>query len=407
LEEEGEVVFDSGRELFPALSGEQWYLTRGFKEIAMFYGAVKRPYRETTEMINRLRRVAEATPMRSLREQSEREGAKLQAHIEEKSEAILAAHGVGREEETEVKEPSFGLEETKPKAASEVTAGIGACAEEAEALAEMAANPVPYEEPTRSVNLAVDNVGVKRQKSRRRRGSQAESEEAERESAGGEEKKYVHTTVAQVETEQGSYVFSGLGVVRLLRQVLAFLLANGLTNRSLIVFVDGQRSLHAALAQVLSCWRSWRVILDWYHLDKRCRENLSLALNGRVIRNQVLEKLLALLWNGRVDSALEYLTGLPSAQIKQAGELAKFVGYLERQRPHIPCYSVRKKLGLRNSSNRGEKENDLVVATRQKHQGMSWSPPGSIALAALATAARNQEADRWFRTGQIEFALTA
>ena len=46
--------------------------------------------------------------------------------------------------------------------------------------------------------------------------------------------------------------------VVLLRQVLAFLLANGLIQRSLIVFVDGQRSLHAALAQVFNCWRSWR-----------------------------------------------------------------------------------------------------------------------------------------------------
>jgi hypothetical protein len=68
---------------------------------------------------------------------------------------------------------------------------------------------------------------------------------------------------------------------------------------------------------------------------------------------------------------------------------------------------VRKQLGLRHSSNRGEKENDLVVATRQKYTGMGWSPTGSIALAALATAARNPEVDRWFRTGQIEFMLAA
>jgi hypothetical protein len=68
---------------------------------------------------------------------------------------------------------------------------------------------------------------------------------------------------------------------------------------------------------------------------------------------------------------------------------------------------VRKQLGLHNSSNRGEKENDLVVATRQKHTGMSWLPPGPIALVALAITARNQAVDRWFRTGQIEFKLAA
>jgi hypothetical protein len=407
LAQQGAVVFDSGRELFPALRGEQWYLTRGFKQIAMFYGTVKRPYRETTEVINRLRRVAEPTPMRSLRAQSEREGAKLQADIERQSAAILTAHGVDRDPEAELKDPRFGLPPSAQKAEVAVAAALAACAEDTAAREEMAANPVPYEEPDQSVNIAVDDVGVKRQKARRKKGRKAESEAAASEAAEKEEKKRVHTTVAHVETEAGSYVLSALGMVVLLRQVLAFLLANGLTNRSLIIFVDGQRSLHAALAKVLRCWRHWRVILDWYHLEKRCRENLSLALKGRTIRNQVLEKLLALLWDGRVSSALAYLAELPSEQIKNEVELAKLIGYLERQHPHIPCYSVRKQLGLRNSSNRGEKENDLVVAQRQKHNGMSWSPPGSIALAALATAARNQEVDRWFRTGQIKFELAA
>lgn len=407
LERAGEVVFDSGRELFPALSGEQWYLTRGFKEIALFYGAVKRPYRETAAVINRLRRVSEATPMRSLRAQSEREGAKLQAHIEQKSVAILLAHGVRSEEDGSVKGPRFGRKGIKQKGASAVAAALAACAEEAEVRAEMAANPVPYEEPAQSVNLAVDDVGVKRQKARRKKAGPEEAAQTASQAAQREEKKRVHTTVAHVETEQGVYVLSGLGVVALLRQVLALLLANSLTRRSLIVFVDGQRSLHTALEKVLSCWRSWRVILDWYHLEKRCRENLSLALSGRKVRNQVLEQLLALLWDGRVESALAYLVGLPSEQIKQGAELEKLIDYLGRQRPHIPCYSVRKQLGLRNSSNRGEKENDLVVAQRQKHNGMSWSPPGSIALAALATAARNQEVDRWFKTGEIKFELAA
>ncbi|MCI0419522.1 MAG: hypothetical protein L0312_09920 [Acidobacteria bacterium] len=407
LEQEGEVFFDSARDFFPGLQGEQWYLTRGFKEIALFHGTAQRSYRETTGAINRVRHVAEPTPMRSLREQSEREGAKLQAHIEQKSAGLLLAHGVQSAADGGVQGPSFGRKETKQKSAVAVAVAIEACAEEAEVRAEMSANPVPYEEPAQSVNVAVDDVGVKRQKAGRRKEGPVESEQVGNEEGESEEQKRVHTTVAHVETEQGVYVLSGLGVVAVLRQLLALLLANGLTPRALIIFVDGQRSLHLALAKVLRCWRSWQVILDWYHLEKRCRENLSLAMKGRQIRNEVLEKLLALLWDGRVESALAYLAGLPSEQIKNGVELEKLIGYLERQRPHIPCYSVRKQLGLRNSSNRGEKENDLVVAKRQKHNGMSWSPPGSIALAALATAARNEELDSWFRTGEIKFELAA
>lgn len=408
LEQEGKVFFDSAKNLFPALQGEQWYLTQGFKEIAFIHGTVKRPYREATQAINRIRYVEEPTPMRSLREQSEREGARLQAHIEQKCEVILFRQGVRIEEDGAVKESCFGRREIKQKTDKVVAAAIGECAKDTVARGEMVANPVPYEEPTQCVNLAVDDVGVKRQKATRLKESDVDgSLEVENVEGEDEEKKRVHTTVAHVETENGVYVLSGLGVMGLLKQVLSFLLANALTGRSLIVFVDGQRSLYTALSKILSCWRSWQVILDWYHLEKRCRENLSMAMNGRQIRNEVLEKLLALLWDGRIESAIAYLGNLPSKQIKNRKELQKLIGYLERQRPHIPCYSVRKKLCLRNSSNRGEKENDLVVAQRQKHNGMSWSPSGSIALATLATAARNNELGSWFRTGEIKFELAA
>jgi hypothetical protein len=65
--------------------------------------------------------------------------------------------------------------------------------------------------------------------------------------------------------------------------------------------------------------------------SKRCRENLSLALKGRLIRNQVLEHLLALLWDGRVSSAVKHLARLTSEQIKNAAELAKLIGYSDRR----------------------------------------------------------------------------
>jgi hypothetical protein len=405
LEIEGEVLFDSGRELFPALKGETWYLTQGFKEMGLFYGTAKRPYRETAEVLNRVRRVEDKTPMRSLREQSEREGAKLQAHIEEQCEQILAVHGLKVDEQSNVKEGRWGPRQVRHKRGSEVERAIKQCPPEARK--EMRANPIRYEEPSRSVRVSVDDVGVKRQKAKRVKAEVIKSEPAEKKGLEKEEKKSVRTSVAHLETEEGRYALSGLGMEALLRQVLAFLLANRLTDRHLVVFVDGQRSLHQALARVLRVVRNWQIILDWYHLEKRCREDLSLALNGRAIRQQVLEELLALLWDGRVSSALRYLTRLKPSQIKSTKDLERLKDYLERQRPHIPCYSVRKKLGLCNSSNRVEKENDLVVARRQKHDGMSWSPSGSIALAALATAARNNEIHRWFRTGNIKFELAA
>jgi hypothetical protein len=56
---------------------------------------------------------------------------------------------------------------------------------------------------------------------------------------------------------------------------------------------------------------------------------------------------------------------------------------------------------------RGEKENDLIVSERQKHNGMSWSKDGSVALASLTTFKRNKEATQWFKSGNIDFKLAA
>ena len=70
-------------------------------------------------------------------------------------------------------------------------------------------------------------------------------------------------------------------------------------------------------------------------------------------------------------------------------------------------YGIRKKLGLRNSSNTGEKMNDLVVSYRQKHDGISWSESGSVSLASIEVLKRNRKWAKWFEEGDLEFNLAA
>jgi len=103
----------------------------------------------------------------------------------------------------------------------------------------------------------------------------------------------------------------------------------------------------------------------------------------------VLKHLIHRLWYGWSDRAIAFLQQVDPTHIKNRKEFQKLIGSSERNKPHIPCYAVRKHLGLRNSSNLGEKMNDLVVPHRQKHQGMSWSTTGSVTLAALAALKRN------------------
>ena len=66
-------------------------------------------------------------------------------------------------------------------------------------------------------------------------------------------------------------------------------------------------------------------------------------------------------------------------------------------------YALRQKLGLRVSSNRGEKANDLVVAKRQKHNGMSWSKYGSSGLANVSSIFLNNESENWIIHRNLNF----
>jgi len=111
--------------------------------------------------------------------------------------------------------------------------------------------------------------------------------------------------------------------------------------------------------------------------------------------------------NGLTQKAIALLDGLEPSQIKNKSVLEKLVQYFHRNEPYIPCYAIRKQLGLRNSSNIGEKMNDLVVSERQKHNGMSWSKPGSVALASLTALKRNRETKTWFENQRLDFKLVA
>ena len=132
-----------------------------------------------------------------------------------------------------------------------------------------------------------------------------------------------------------------------------------------------------------------------------------MGMKGRDLRNMVLERLLPLLWLGLTDRAIALLCDIDSVEIKNMAVIEKLKEYLRRNKPYIPCYAIRKELGLRNSSNRGEKANDLVVSDRQKHNGMSWSKEGSVALTSLSALKRNNEYMKWFEKREIEMKLAA
>ena len=137
------------------------------------------------------------------------------------------------------------------------------------------------------------------------------------------------------------------------------------------------------------------MIVCWWHLRKRCYEQMSSA-GGPKDRRRALEKeLLGQLWEGKVDAAVRTAQGGVGVGEEPRRRSRNLIGYLEKRRAYIPDYQQRQRAGLWIASTRVEKFNDWAVSGRCKHQGMSWSPQGVLALAAMEAARRNGELDRW------------
>lgn len=136
------------------------------------------------------------------------------------------------------------------------------------------------------------------------------------------------------------------------------------------------------------------MIVCWWHLVKRCQQDLSRACRGREHRREVESAVLKELWHGRVDEAIEELR-LRAGEMRNVKVLEDLIGYLEVRRSYLPDYEARPRAGMWIASNRVEKFNDWSVSARCKHQGMEWTEGGVVALVSLEAARRNGELPTW------------
>ena len=406
---EGSVVLDTSREVFPALIGKEWYRTVGFKELTIVHGLLSDSYRQTMQMLNRIRHQPGATPLRTLQDSVEADGLAAAEALEQEARRTLRDGGLDDKTLLPVEaRPTCEVQHLDP---TRVDAVLREVAPDEQTLKAMQANPVGYEDLSVTVNVSIDDVLAKKQKEHRdRKGCAAANppdSQASTERSAEEQKKRVHATVAHVEVGTERRVFASAGLMETCLLVMAFLVVNKKLPSNWIFFVDGQRNLQDFLLHAFSWQGTLQIILDWYHVVKKCKEMLSLALNSRHVRNEVLKPLLRLLWYGNLDAAIAHLRQIDPNHVKAPDAVDRLVAYLERNRQYIPCYAARKKLGLRNSSNRGEKANDLVVSARQKHNGMSWSQGGSSALATLSALVANDNHHQWFEERTVDFRLAA
>jgi len=189
------------------------------------------------------------------------------------------------------------------------------------------------EDPTQVVNVSIDDVWVKKQKPHRKRSRMAAEPPPTGASASGEApvkppRAYVFNPIAQVHTTAGWFVLNGFGAVSVLPLLVAFLLSNDvLSTHDLQCFVDGQRTLPAALFEPLAWFGSKRILLDWFPLKVKCAKELNALCRGGKIRNAVLARLLTLLWRGRVDAAVACLRDLDPEKMKPGQSVETLIGY--------------------------------------------------------------------------------
>jgi len=72
-----------------------------------------------------------------------------------------------------------------------------------------------------------------------------------------------------------------------------------------------------------------------------------MSVNRKEKRNEILQKLLRILWAENVDKALAYMQNLSKSVLRPNNRIAQLLRYIEKHREHIPPYALRAKLGLR------------------------------------------------------------
>lgn len=386
----GRICVENGSALVSKHQPKERIYTLSQQEMSMIVGS-DLSYHKGLKLLNRLlhRSPETAIKFRTYRDFCERSGKQIENYVAHNSHDILKAHHFDAETGKPIGSLATELtQDAQPyvneKAVKSAIKRINSTRISPDE--QIKSEHRQLEDPQETIYISIDNIGVKHQKEHR-------SKDEEKKSV------YVQNTVADIETNNGSYKVTGVGMKNVFLYVLSYLLQNNLlVEKKLVFLTDGARDIFANIEELFA-FHPYTVILDWYHLKKRCQEYLSMSVKGKEQRNAILQKLLRILWVGNADEALVYLQNLEEDKLRPNNRIEDLCKYIQKHREHIPPYALRAELGLKNSSNRVEKANDLVVAQRQKHNGMSWSTSGSGALAQISALIINNELSSWLNQG--------
>ena len=213
------------------------------------------------------------------------------------------------------------------------------------------------------------------------------------------------------------------------RQLLIFLFENGLINRYMVFFSDGEKIIFDDIDYHFRYWHHV-IYLDYFHMQHKASEYLSQAIKhikmpdpretpeyykrgpkkGQIKHQKEIFMSVAYsrvvssaLFAGNWKEAIFYLRNISPDHVENPDMLNELIKYIWRKRHYITCTAIRKKVGLPNSSNPSESWNNVVVSEPQKGKGKNWREEGSYAKAAIKACFYNGEADEWFFKDTFSF----
>ena len=214
-----------------------------------------------------------------------------------------------------------------------------------------------------------------------------------------EKRRFLELGTAFVRTASGYRYLSG-SIELVLQQLFLLLSLSGGLQTKITLLGDGARWISRFFQERLAAWPLAALLLDWYHCRKKCYDLTSLICRGRQAKAELLGGLLKHLWRGQVQEAIAILEQY-RPQAKNLEKLTELINYLKNRQAYIPNYRERRAQRHYIGSAHVEKGNDLIVARRQKHQGMQWSEQTSDALAALRTLMLNGGWDLYWQKHQV------
>lgn len=214
-----------------------------------------------------------------------------------------------------------------------------------------------------------------------------------------EKNRMLSIRTARIATTMGFRYLSGNGEA-VLNQIFLLLILCGAPGKAVLLLGDGARWIRTFFTDRLKIFSRKELILDWFHLKKKCYELCSMICRGRKARASLMGRLIPCLWRGNVAAAVTHLEDYRH-DCRNEQKLDELIRYLDARKPYIPNYKDKRAHRFYIGSGHAEKACDLIVARRQKHKGMHWSEKTADGLAALRTLMLNRAWDLYWQDRKI------